>query len=136
MSRGISHDTYITSQALPFSQLATSCQLPSVTLQFKALSPISHALLTQRSCQRSTWSPPSVPIRPEDKRPSLGFEWDGKFYMDAIVPVGCSSSCTIFKTFSHALEWIASTNWASTKWFTSSTIFCSLQNHVKSVRRT
>ena len=47
-----------------------------------------------------------MPIRPED-RPLLGFAWEGKFYMDAVLPMGCSSSCAIFETFSHALEWIA-----------------------------
>ena len=47
-----------------------------------------------------------IPIRPSD-RPLLGFQWDGKYYMDAVLPMGCSSSCAIFESFSCALEWIA-----------------------------
>ena len=49
-----------------------------------------------------------IPICPQD-RPLLGFHWEGKFYMDAVLPMGCSSSCQIFETFSTALEWIAKT---------------------------
>ena len=39
--------------------------------------------------------------------PLLGMEWQGKFYFDKYLPMGCSSSCNIFETFSTALEWIA-----------------------------
>ena len=28
--------------------------------------------------------------------PLLGFQWLAKFYMDAVLPMGCSSSCAIF----------------------------------------
>ena len=37
----------------------------------------------------------------------LGFSWNGQFYYDLCVPMGCASSCAIFETFSSALEWIA-----------------------------
>ena len=36
-----------------------------------------------------------MPVSPAD-RPLLGFQWLGKFYMDAVLPMGCSSSCAIF----------------------------------------
>ena len=39
----------------------------------------------------------------------LGLEWEGNFYFDRCLPMGCSSSCNIFETFSTAFEWIAST---------------------------
>jgi len=39
-----------------------------------------------------------IPIAPLD-RPLLGFQWKGKFFMDAVLPMGCSSSCAIFETF-------------------------------------
>ena len=47
-----------------------------------------------------------IPVSPLD-RPLLGFQWRGLFYMDAVLPMGCSSSCSIFETFSSALEWVA-----------------------------
>ena len=49
-----------------------------------------------------------IPILPAD-RPLLGFRWRGLYYMDAVLPMGCSSSCAIFETFSSALQWIAET---------------------------
>ena len=48
-----------------------------------------------------------MPVSPAD-RPLLGFQWLGKFYMDAVLSIGCfSSSCAIFECFSSALEWAA-----------------------------
>ena len=35
--------------------------------------------------------------------------------MDAVLPMGCSSSCSIFETFSTALEWIAMNKLGVTK---------------------
>ena len=49
-----------------------------------------------------------IPLHPRDFD-LLGLEWEGKFYFDRCLPMGCSSSCNIFETFSTALEWIAST---------------------------
>ena len=47
-----------------------------------------------------------IPVSPRD-RPLLGFQWKGKFFMDAVLPMGVSSACAIFESFSTALEWIA-----------------------------
>lgn len=47
-----------------------------------------------------------IPVSPQDT-PLLGFQWRGKFYMDAVLPMGCASSCSIFESFSTALEWVA-----------------------------
>ena len=47
-----------------------------------------------------------IPVSPNDF-PLLGMEWQGKFYFDKCLPMGFSSSCNIFETFSTALEWIA-----------------------------
>ena len=49
-----------------------------------------------------------IPIHPED-RELLGFAWEGQFYFDKCLPMGASSSCKIFETFSSALKWIATT---------------------------
>ena len=35
--------------------------------------------------------------------------------MDAVLPMGCSSSCAIFESFSTALEWIAMRTLGATK---------------------
>ena len=45
-----------------------------------------------------------LPIHPEDI-PLLGFAFEGKFYMDRVLPRGCSVSCLAFETFSSFLEW-------------------------------
>ena len=45
-------------------------------------------------------------ISPNDF-PLLGMEWQGKFYFDKCLLMGCSLSCNIFETFSTASEWIA-----------------------------
>ena len=47
-----------------------------------------------------------IPVRPAD-RPFLGFRWRDKYYMDAVLPMGCASSCHIFEAVSTALHWIA-----------------------------
>lgn len=33
--------------------------------------------------------------------------WQGLYYYDCCMPMGCSSSCKTFETFSSAVEWIA-----------------------------
>lgn len=47
-----------------------------------------------------------VPVHPDDHE-LLGFSWDGQYYFDTCLPMGCSSACQIFETFSTALEWMA-----------------------------
>ena len=47
-----------------------------------------------------------IPIHPNDY-PLLGMKWRGHYYYDRCMPMGCSSSCKTFETFSTALEWIA-----------------------------
>ena len=46
-----------------------------------------------------------IPIHPTDRH-LLGMKWMGEYYFDNCLPMGCSSSCNIFETFSTALEWI------------------------------
>ena len=55
-----------------------------------------------------------IPISSLD-RPLLGFKWRGNYYMDAVLPMGCASSCAIFEEFSTALEWIAVHKLGATK---------------------
>lgn len=47
-----------------------------------------------------------IPIHPEDY-PLLGMKWQGNYYFDRCLPMGCRSSCAIFERFSTALEWAA-----------------------------
>ena len=49
-----------------------------------------------------------IPIQPSDY-PLLGVKWNGLYYYDRCMPMGCSSSCKMFETFSSALEWLAKT---------------------------
>ena len=36
----------------------------------------------------------------------MGFKWEGKFYYDKNLPMGCASSCQIFEQISDALLFI------------------------------
>ena len=47
-----------------------------------------------------------IPVHPSDYH-LLGICWKGKYYYDRCLPMGCSSSCKIFETFSTAVEWVA-----------------------------
>lgn len=47
-----------------------------------------------------------IPIHPIDYG-LLGMQWRGLYYYDRCMPMGCSSSCLTFETFSTAVEWIA-----------------------------
>ena len=47
-----------------------------------------------------------IPISPDDYN-LLGMQWRGLYYYDRFMPMGCSSSCLTFETFSTAVEWIA-----------------------------
>ena len=44
-----------------------------------------------------------LPVSPLDYE-LLGFEFQGQFYFDRCLPMGCSSSCPLFETFSTFLE--------------------------------
>lgn len=37
----------------------------------------------------------------------LGFYWEGKYYFDKCLPMGCRTSCKLFEEFSTVIEWIA-----------------------------
>ena len=47
-----------------------------------------------------------LPIHPQEYH-LLGIKWKGHYYYDKCMPMGCSSSCKTFETFSTAIEWIA-----------------------------
>jgi hypothetical protein len=37
----------------------------------------------------------------------LGIFWQGQYYYDRAMPMGCASSCRTFEMFSTAIEWVA-----------------------------
>ena len=47
-----------------------------------------------------------LPVHPSDYE-LLGIQWNGVYYVDRCLPMGCRTSCKIFEEFSSALEWIA-----------------------------
>ena len=55
-----------------------------------------------------------IPINPIDY-PLLGFKWKGFYYFDRCLPMGASSSCQIFESFSTALQWIVENYLPNTK---------------------
>jgi hypothetical protein len=48
-----------------------------------------------------------IPVHPDDY-PKLGFQFQGQYYFDKCLPMGCASSCSIFEQFSTALQAIFS----------------------------
>ena len=46
-----------------------------------------------------------IPISPLDYH-KLGFTFKGKYYFDRVLPMGASSSVSIFESFSNAIQWI------------------------------
>ena len=46
-----------------------------------------------------------LPISPSSYS-KLGFMWDGSYYFDKCLPMGCAVSCQYFETFSSSLQWI------------------------------
>ena len=46
-----------------------------------------------------------IPIHPQDYR-LLGFVWEGSYYYDKCLPMGCSISCQIFESLSSSIQWI------------------------------
>ena len=47
-----------------------------------------------------------IPLHP-DVRHLFLLHWQGEYYVDLALPMGCSSSCSIFEAVSTAVEWIA-----------------------------
>ena len=47
-----------------------------------------------------------IPISPRDYD-LLGMVWQGNFYYDRAMPMGCASSCRTFEMFSTALQWVS-----------------------------
>ena len=47
-----------------------------------------------------------IPVHPSQYH-LLGMRWEGKYFYDTTLPMGCSISCAIFEAFSSAIEWIA-----------------------------
>ena len=70
---------------------------------------IQHILTSGQGCYLAKTDIKSafriIPVAPADYH-LLWFHWDGLYYYDRCLPMGCSSSCSIFESFSSALEWI------------------------------
>ena len=47
-----------------------------------------------------------IPIHPVDYQ-LLGMHWQGNYYVDRCLPMGCASSCKTFEALSTAMEWVA-----------------------------
>ncbi|KAM3916024.1 uncharacterized protein RB166_015396 [Leptodactylus fuscus] len=46
-----------------------------------------------------------LPVHPSSQR-LLGCVWEGQYYVDRCLPMGCSLSCAYFEKFSSFLEWV------------------------------
>ena len=75
-----------------------------LTMPFVSLRDSGRAALCQKTDIKSAFR--IIPVHPLDYH-ILGMHWEGNYYYDKALPMGCSSSCKIFETFSTSLEWIA-----------------------------
>jgi hypothetical protein len=48
-----------------------------------------------------------LPLHPSSYH-LMGFKWDGKYFYDMCLPMGCSFSCKLFEEFSTAIQWVLS----------------------------
>ena len=53
------------------------------------------SLIAKADIESAFWI---IPIHPDDYH-LLGFTWEDKFFYDKCLPMGCSTSCTIFESF-------------------------------------
>ena len=84
----------------------SSVQYATIDDTIKKISSLSAGCFLAKTDIKSAFH--IIPLHPQDFD-LLDLEWEGKFYFDRCLPMGCLSSCDIFETFSTALEWIAST---------------------------
>ena len=63
----------------------------------------SGSYLAKTDIQNAFWI---IPIQSDDYG-LLGMHWQGSFYFDCSMPMGCASSCRIFEIFCTTVEWVA-----------------------------
>lgn len=82
-----------------------------ISLQYAT---INHAIRHIKTLGRGCWLAKTdiksafriIPVNPTDFH-LLRIRWRGMFYYDKCLPMGCRMSCSIFESFSTALEWVA-----------------------------
>ena len=79
----------------------SSVHYPTIDDAVKKISSLGAGCLIAKTDIKSAFR--IIPLHPRDFD-LLGLEWEGKFYFDCCLPMGCSSSCHIFETFSTALK--------------------------------
>lgn len=52
-----------------------------------------------------SWQNGLLPVHPDDFS-LLGFAFEGDYYVDCMLPMGCFISCLAFEHFSTFLEWV------------------------------
>ena len=58
-----------------------------------------------------------IPIHPSDYH-LPGMQWEGNYYVDCCLPMGCASSCKTFEALNTAMDWVARNKLAITKHLT------------------
>ena len=82
----------------------TSVQYHTVSLAIASIKKIGKPCFLAKTDIKSAFR--KIPVHPSDYD-LLGFEWEGGFYYDHCLPMGCSASCSIFEAFSSALQYAA-----------------------------
>ena len=96
----------------PYDETSVNSNIPRecATVQYATISDaIKHINFHGRGCFLAKTDIKSafrlLPVHPDDRH-LLGLKWDGYYYFDTCLPMGCSSSCKLFEMFSTSLEWI------------------------------
>ena len=96
----------------PYNQDAVNFNIPkeSSTVQYAKL---QDAIKLIQECGQGCYMAKSdiadafrlIPLHPSQYH-LTGFQFQGKYYYNKCLPMGCSSSCRIFEEFSDAIKWI------------------------------
>ena len=56
-----------------------------------------------------------IPIHPSDFHLRESMQWEGNYYVDCCLLMGCASSCKTFEALNTAVDWVACNKLAITK---------------------
>ena len=98
--------------SFPYDKSAVNYYIPKSAATVKYAS-LQDAILDIQQCSPGAWMAKAdianafrlIPLHPSQYH-LTGFSWNGKYYYDKCLPMGCSSSCSIFESVSDAILWI------------------------------
>ena len=104
---------FIHNLSYPYDEESVNASIPreKVAVQYNTIDDgISYIKLVGRGAHLAKTDIKSafriIPVHPSQYH-LLGMKWEGHYFYDTTLPMGCSISCAIFEAFSSAMEWVA-----------------------------